>query len=111
MVVWCNLSIIALQIKGASIFIDVPKQLAIETCTYLTSELRTPFYSVITGSGSASKQSYCMVNEVYNTVKATALRPTLALALQFHMDHHEYGWLTHQISTYHPLSDLLWTFR
>ena len=40
----------ALQIKDTSIVrttIDGPKWLAIETCTYLTSKLRTPLYSVL----------------------------------------------------------------
>ena len=45
-----NLSITALGIKDTSIIwmaIDGPKQLALEKCTYLTSELRTPLYSIL----------------------------------------------------------------
>ena len=44
-----NLSITALRIKDTSVMrtaINDPKQLPIERCTYLTSELRTPLYSV-----------------------------------------------------------------
>ena len=42
-----NLSITDLQIKDTSVIrtpTDGPKQSAIEMCTYLTSELRTPLY-------------------------------------------------------------------
>ena len=45
-----NLSITALQITDTSVIRTVdsgPEQSAIETCTYLTSELRTPLNSVI----------------------------------------------------------------
>ena len=45
-----NLSIMGLRIKDTSVIrtpIDGPKQSAIETCTYLISELRTPLFSVI----------------------------------------------------------------
>ena len=45
-----NLSITNLRIKDTSVIrmpIDGPKRSAIETCTYLTSELRTPLYSVL----------------------------------------------------------------
>ena len=45
-----NLSIMDLQIKDTSVIrtpIDGPKRSAIETCTYLTSKLRTPLYSVL----------------------------------------------------------------
>ena len=45
-----NLSIMALRTKDTSIIqtaIDGLKRSAIETCTYLTSELRTPLYSVL----------------------------------------------------------------
>ena len=44
-----NLSITALRIKDTSVIQTVdkgPERSAIETCTYLTSELRTPLYSV-----------------------------------------------------------------
>ena len=43
-------TLMALQTKDTSIIqmaIDGPKRSAIETCTYLTSELRTPLYSVL----------------------------------------------------------------
>ena len=45
-----NLSITDLQIKDTSVIwtpIDGPKLSAIETCTYLTSKLRTFLYSVL----------------------------------------------------------------
>lgn len=68
-----NLSITAIQIKDTSVIrtaIDGPKRLAIETCTYPTSELRAPLYSVLQTQSHAPKRSYCIVNELYNTVKA-----------------------------------------
>ena len=43
-------TLMALRTKDTSIIqtaIDGPKRSAIETCTYLTSELRTPLYSVL----------------------------------------------------------------
>ena len=45
-----NLSITALRIKDTSVIrtaIDSPKRSTIETCTYFTSELRTPLYSIL----------------------------------------------------------------
>ena len=45
-----NLSITNLQITDTSVartVINGPKQSVIETCTYLTSKLRIPIYSVI----------------------------------------------------------------
>ena len=69
--------------------IDNPKQSAIETCTYLTSELRTPLYSVL--------RTFHLVPNVWimNSIilwsrLRSQVRP-LVLALQFHMDYHEDG--------------------
>ena len=48
-VVQWNLSITALRIKDTSVIrtaIDGPKLSTIETCTYFTSELRTPLFRV-----------------------------------------------------------------
>ena len=45
-----NLSIMALRIKDTSVIqmaINGPKRSAIETCSYLTSELRIPLYSIL----------------------------------------------------------------
>ena len=45
-----------LQIKDTSVVwtsIDSPKHSAIETCTYLTSELRTLLYSILRTHGPA----------------------------------------------------------
>jgi hypothetical protein len=53
-VVQWNLSIAGLQIKGTFniwMAINSPKCLAIETRTYLTSILRTPFYSILRTHG------------------------------------------------------------
>ena len=48
--VFINLSVMDLRIKDTSVIqmpIDGPKWSAIETCTYLTSKIRTPLYSVL----------------------------------------------------------------
>ena len=42
-----------------------------EMCTYLTSELRTPLYSILRMLDPApNSHYYWMVSELYNTVKA-----------------------------------------
>ena len=108
-----NLSIMALRTKDTSIIqtaIDGPKWSAIETCTYLTSEIRTPLYSVLLTHDPAPNGHNAQLT---NSIIWSGPRPwvtSLAIALQFHMDHHEDGWFTrpkHQISGYHSLSDLL----
>ena len=48
--------------------IDGPKQLALETCTYLTSELRTPLYSVLQ---MHSPTPTAQLTKLYTTVNAT----------------------------------------
>ena len=111
-----NLSITAHRIKDTYVIqtaIDGHKQSAIETCTYLTSELRTPLYSVLQTHSPAPTWSYCIVNKLCNTVNATPGVQSLALANQFHMDHHEDSRFTtskYQILRFLPLSGLFWAF-
>ena len=77
---------------------------AIEMCTYLTSEIRAPLYFVLRAHNPAPNGH--IANELYNTVKAMRL---LALANQFHVDHHEDSLFTtskHQILRFLSLSGL-----
>ena len=89
-----NLSITALQIKDTSIIrtpINSPKRSAIETCTYLTSELRTPLYSVLQTLDPVPNGH---IAQLMNSIIQSRPRPrvrSLALAVQFHMDYHEDG--------------------
>lgn len=43
--------------------INGPKWSAIETCTYLISDLRTPLYSY-----DPAQWSYCIANKLYNNM-------------------------------------------
>ena len=57
----------------------------------------------IKNAQSHPKRSYCIVNELYNTVKAFPRVRSLVLANQFHLDHHEDSQFTtskHQILRY-----------
>ena len=105
-----NLSITDLWIKDNKWTpIDGPEQSAIETCTYLTSKLRTPSIPY----WSSPKRSYCIVNELCNTVKATPL--SLIATTNAGVPHGlSWRWLIyqtkHQISTYHSLPGLHWAF-
>ena len=51
--------------------IDGPKQLALETCTYLTSELRTLLYSVLRMHSPTPNGHIVQLTKLYTTVNAT----------------------------------------
>ena len=95
-----SLSITALRIKDTSVI-----RTAIETCTYLTSELRTPLYSVLRTHDPPPNGHIAWLTDSIIRSRPRPQVPSLVLALQFHMDHHEDGGLTrpkYQISIYHP---------
>ena len=70
-----NLSIMDLRIKDTSVIgtpIDSPKRSAIETCTSLTSGLRTPLYSVLWILAlDPVPNGHIADNELYSMVKTT----------------------------------------
>lgn len=82
-----NLSITVLRITSVIwTAINGPKRSTIETCTCLTSELRIPLYSLLWTHNLAPNghtANSLILSRPHPRV------PLLALALQFHMNHHE----------------------
>ena len=84
----------ALRIKDTSVLrttIDGPKRSAIKMCTYLTSELRTPLYSVLRMLDPVPNGHIAWLANSIIRSRPHPRVSLLAVALQFHTDHREDG--------------------
>ena len=90
--VYSGTSITALQIKDTSVIqttTNSPKQSAIKKCTYLTSKLRTPLYSVLRTLDLVPNGHIAWLA---NSIIRSRPRPqasSLAVVLQFYTNHRE----------------------